>query len=372
MRGDWDSLQGFAANLAHLMEQEAAAGFDAAAIDEGVFGRLALALFRLQVRSNKCYRRFVEYSLGMVGGARAWWQIPCVSVSAFKEFEMTSLPVGERLLVFRSSGTAGRKRSRHFHSRESLALYERSLGWWFWHHFQRAGAARLFVLTPDSVEAPDSSLVYMFETVRRGGDFSGAAFYGRGFADGGWDLDAGRLLEDLRGACRRGLPVALLGTAFNYVQLLETLDGAGWSLSLPAGSCLLETGGYKGRTRELAKAELYRRLAAGLGIGCDRMISEYGMSELSSQAYDGRLGGGDRARVFRFPPWARCQVVSAETGMEAAAGETGLIRVFDLANVWSVLAVQTEDMGRRTAGGVELLGRASEAEARGCSLMPEA
>ncbi|MGZ4974688.1 MAG: acyl-protein synthetase, partial [Limisphaerales bacterium] len=94
-----------------------------------------------------------------------------------------------------------------------------------------------------------------------------------------------------------------------------------------------------------------------------QIISEYGMSELSSQAYD------NPDHVFRFPPWARAQIISPETGKEVAAGETGLIRIFDLANVYSVLAIQTEDLAVCRDGGFALLGRAAEAEPRGCSLM---
>ncbi len=102
------------------------------------------------------------------------------------------------------------------------------------------------------------------------------------------------------------------------------------------------------------------------------------MSELSSQAYGepgGALAGSeeDRAqRVFRFPPWARAQVISAETGACQSEGEIGLIRVLDLANTFSILAVQTEDIGIRSEDGFELLGRAAESEVRGCSLMPAA
>lgn len=387
------SLRDFAAILAHLMDQEADQGFDSSALDDRAFGRLALALFRLQVQSNDCYRRLVEYleksnpkTPAFPTSQKAnWRQIPCVPTLAFKEFDISSLPKSQRSFVFQSSGTAGQDRSRHFHFQGSLALYEKSLARWFFHHFQTGNpeTERLFILTPPPIETPNSSLVHMLETVRNRQGFPEAVFYGRLIAGGGWGLDASRLLKDLCEACRRNCPAALLGTAFNFVQLLDALGASRQTLTLPLGSRLLETGGYKGRTRELAKTALYRELEACLGIPSGRMISEYGMSELSSQAYDGRLDAEDSclcgrrvpplnpARLFRFPPWARCQVIVPETGQEADEGETGLIRVFDLANVWSVMAVQTEDLGRRLSGGVELLGRSTNAEARGCSLMPE-
>jgi hypothetical protein len=94
------------------------------------------------------------------------------------------------------------------------------------------------------------------------------------------------------------------------------------------------------------------------------------MSELSSQAYDREIvSGKEPMRAFRFPPWARAQIISPETGKEVPEGETGLIRIFDLANVRSVMAIQTEDLGVRRGDGFELLGRAQTAEPRGCSLL---
>jgi hypothetical protein len=133
----------------------------------------------------------------------------------------------------------------------------------------------------------------------------------------------------------------------------------------------METGGYKGRTRALPKPELHRLITNALGVLPSRIVCEYGMSELSSQAYDCAASAlPDQPRLFRFPPWCRAVVVSPETGAEVREGETGLLRVFDLANVWSVMALQTEDLAVRRGDGFELLGRASWAEARGCSLLP--
>ena len=137
----------------------------------------------------------------------------------------------------------------------------------------------------------------------------------------------------------------------------------------------METGGYKGRSRTLTRLELHGLITAQLGIPSENIVCEYGMTELSSQAYD-RAACGNAAfqhpakpeRHFHFPPWARVQIISPETGREVADGQTGLIRVFDLANVYSVLAIQTEDLGVRCGSGFELLGRAKAAESRGCSL----
>jgi hypothetical protein len=151
--------------------------------------------------------------------------------------------------------------------------------------------------------------------------------------------------------------VGLMGTAFNFVHLIDAVG----SLKLPGCSRLLETGGYKGRSREVSRKELHEMIRGAFGVS--EIVTEYGMCELSSQAY-AREGG-----IFHFPSWVRVQIVSPENGREVKEGETGLVRVFDLANIWSVLAVQTEDLGVRRKHGFELIGRASGAEARGCSLL---
>jgi hypothetical protein len=134
----------------------------------------------------------------------------------------------------------------------------------------------------------------------------------------------------------------------------------------------METGGYKDRSRSMPRAELHALIAERLGVPQTHIVCEYGMSELSSQAYDSALHPPSSIlhhRAFRFPPWARAQIISPETGREVADGETGLLRVFDLANVFSALAVQTEDLGIRCGKGFELVGRARFTEPRGCSLM---
>ena len=105
-----------------------------------------------------------------------------------------------------------------------------------------------------------------------------------------------------------------------------------------------------------------------LSIPGSNIVTEYGMSELSSQAYD-KFAGQSTERIFHFPHWARATIISPETGAEVCDGETGLLRIVDLANVGSALAIQTEDLATRRGSGFELIGRAELAEPRGCSLM---
>ena len=329
---------------------------------EEEFNRLALALFPFQREAVPVYRAVCERRKASPETVQHWSQIPSMPTSAFKEYEISSIPAEERTCVFHSSSTTGQVPSRHFHSAESLSVYEASLLPWFARHFFAVQPApmKLVFLTPET--APHSSLVHMFTMVRRHFGTPDSAFAGRAGADGSWTLDLDLILAAVREAVSENKPIGLLGTAFSFVGLLDHLQSAGKRFALPKGSRVMETGGYKGRTRTMPKAQLRQMLSKFLGVPPSHVLAEYGMSELSSQAYDSAAG------VFHFPPWARARVISPETGAEAGEGESGLLRVFDLANIGSVMAVQTEDLAARRGDGFELLGRAASAEPRGCSL----
>jgi hypothetical protein len=137
-------------------------------------------------------------------------------------------------------------------------------------------------------------------------------------------------------------------------------------LRLPPGSRLLETGGFKGRSREISKTQLYAGLGRMFSMPDDAIWNEYGMSELSSQAYARGTSGFNLT-----PPWARVSIWDPATDREVAVGRRGLVRWIDLANVDSVLAVQTLDVAERTAHGFRLVGRLPRTEPRGCSLSAE-
>ncbi len=335
------------------------------------FNRLALALFALQRQAVPIYREFCDRRNVQADSVRHWSQIPALPAGAFREFEVSSIPPGGRTRVFHSSGTTGQAPSRHFHHAQSLALYEASVLPWFERHFFGAQSApmKLVFLTPE--EAPQSSLVQMFKTVRRHCGTPDSTFTGRVQPDGSWGLDAGQTLAAVREAIGANQPIGLLGTAFSFVHLLDDLEASGKAFALPKGSRVMETGGYKGRSREVPKPQLRAMIVRLLGVRNAEIVGEYGMSELSSQAYDRVAGEEARAgEVFAFPPWARARIISAETGLEVEAGKTGLLRVFDLANIWSVMAVQTEDLALGRAHGFDLLGRAAISAPRGCSLLP--
>ncbi len=331
---------------------------------EEEFNSLALALFAAQREAVPIYRALCERRNVSPESIRDWRQIPALPTSAFKAYDVSSIPNGEQKRVFHSSGTTTQAPSRHFHNAESLALYEASLLPWFQRHFFTTQPApmKLLFLTPEA--APHSSLVHMFTAVRRHFATPDSAFTGSVDADGAWSLDLEQTLAAVREAVGENRPLGLLGTAFSFVHLLDHLQLAAKRFALPKGSRIMETGGYKGRSRTVPKAQLRQMLAKFLGVQPNNVLAEYGMSELSSQAYDNAAG------VLHFPPWARACIISPETGAESAEGETGLLRVFDLANIASVMAVQTEDLAVRRGDGFELLGRAASAEPRGCSLLP--
>jgi hypothetical protein len=344
---------------------------------EELFGDLALNLFELQRELNEPYR-----SLCLAAGKsknlkpQNWKEVPAVPTSAFKDFELSCLPTKDRTTVFHSSGTTQHRPSRHFHNIESLAVYEESLLTWFGRNFQVENRIPIISLTPPRSAATHSSLVYMFESLQRKFGNDDSPFAGEIAEDGGWTLNVGAAVEILQRGVEIDEPILILGTAFSYVHLLDNLIDRDIRFNLPAGSRVMETGGYKGRSRAMPKQELHQLICYRFGLRPTDVVCEFGMSELSSQAYDWspiRSSHSSQSikmqRVFHFPAWARVQIVSPETGREVNEGESGLIRVFDLANVCSVMAIQTEDLGIRRGNGFELVGRASLAEARGCSLM---
>ena len=323
------------------------------ACGDETFNALALELFARQSGQNEVYRRYCE-SLN-VPPPTTWQEIPTLPVSAFKDYSVTCLPAYNRTHFFQSSGTTQQQRSKHYHCAESLQLYEIvALSTFEAHLLPARSPMRIAALTPPPNEAPHSSLVHMFETIRRA--HSGEPYYFASVTkESAWVLK----LQEITSLFRTTNPLLLLGTAFSFVHLLDAID----PIQLPPGSRVMETGGYKGQSREVPRDELHSMIAAKLGITRSDIVTEYGMSELSSQAY------ATGASPLRFPPWVRTRIISPETGRES---DVGILEIFDLANVYSAFALQTQDLARVRKDGFELIGRAPTAELRGCSLMPSA
>jgi len=378
-----ETLSSFASAFRQLAGRCSACALDR--LSDPDFNRLALRLFRLQHAANADYRRWCDSRGVNEALMEDWRAVPAVPTSAFKQSSYSCLPIERRTTVFESSGTTATVRSRHHHSADSLAVYEGSLLPWFQHHLlpEHSGKEdpsargvslvgfkrlRFLSLTPAPEAVPRSSLVHMLGCVANQTVFEVTHFAGGVEPDGAWHVRSGNALDILNAGMRDDAPVLLVGTAFNFVQWLGALELGTGPLVLPRGSRVMETGGYKGRTRSLTKADLHAWISRMLAVPRDHIVTEYGMTELCSQGYDRVVGVASSGDYLRFPPWVRALVISLETGHEAANGEPGFLRIFDLANVFSVMAVETEDLAVDEGEGLRLIGRDPAAELRGCSL----
>jgi hypothetical protein len=182
-------------------------------------------------------------------------------------------------------------------------------------------------------------------------------------------IDFGRAFAELSRAGETGEPYALLGASFSFVHLMDEMACQGRRFALPPGSRILDTGGFKGRSRELEAAEFYDRLSSLFGVPKARCINMYGMTELSTQFYDD--GNETSPSVKSGPHWIRTRVVNPLTGEDVPRGEVGILSHCDLAHFNIVTTILTEDSGVAVEGGFLLLGRADGAEAKGCSMAVE-
>ena len=301
-------------------------------------GEVLTELHTFHFCRNAAYRAFCR-SLGVPDQVADWRQIPCVPQDAFKYADLRSFPPEETIKTFRTSGTTGEGFGQH-HFR-TLGVYEEAVreGW------RHAGlpAGPFLVIAPHPDEAPHSSLSHMLATLAPREAF---------IAPGG-EIDLDRLRTVTTSVC-------LLGTALGFLNLCEQLGTE--QLVLPPGSTAMETGGYKGSRRDISRAELYSSISRTLGIAPEDIINEYGMTELSSQFY----ARGPHGR-HHGPPWARVVVADPVTLQEVGEGETGILLVYDAANVGSVTGIRTQDLAIRRDGAFELLGRDPAALPRGCS-----
>ena len=343
------------------------------------FNGLALQIFAHQLRYNKPYSLYCA-SLGYTPQSppASWEAIPPVPSAAFKEGSLCTFDPSRAALTFETSGTTAGVGGKHY--MESADLYDASL----LAGFQDAILAgterplRYLLLVPNPAQRPQSSLGYMMRKV--------AEVFGDGRES--WFLDGDVLhvdgfLDAAHSAVSDGVPVCIAGTAFAFVQLLDALRELGvGTVALPAGSRLMETGGFKGRTRIVGRAELYADLARTFSLPLDRIVAEYGMTELTSQYYDDVAsmpqrdsaqrdnGQADDPRVKRAPAWLRPRVVGPD-GKTLPQGVVGALVHVDLGNRSSCVAIQTEDLGVAVDGGIVLIGREHGAELRGCSLDAE-
>ena len=339
--------------------------------DDRRFEGLALALFAFQFEACPPYARFCRALDRPPSSVERFSDIPAVPTGAFKEFDLRCFEEKATIKTFRTSGTSTDRRGQlHL---DTLRLYEASLLASLREillddlHGQRS---TMRFLAPNPEASPDSSLTHMFETLR--------------IAEGGpasdFDLRDEKLdLETLQQAVRQAgegaAPILLLGTSFAFVHFLDaTAESGSKDWKLPEGSRVMETGGFKGRSREVPGDVLRAEIAERFGLPETSVINQYGMTELGSQFYDSTVVDPEGPRRKLSPPWTRVRIIDPMTGQDVDPGETGMIVIHDLANTGSVAAIQTADLGRSVlneAGkliGFSVLGRFAGAEARGCSI----
>jgi hypothetical protein len=336
------------------------------------FEALALAIAHFQAEYSPGFARLVRRTASALDSVD---HVPAVPADAFR---MTRVAVHDRaadVARFVTSGTTASERGTHAF-RTTRTYAELALKFGRTALLTDDAPRTVVALAPKLDSPPASSLGFMMGLFMEG-------FDGRGLDDGPFDLTAGDrwLLSadgiDLPGleraiqrAARRREPLLLLATSFALVALLDTLAGA--ELALPAGSVVMQTGGFKGRSRVVPADELRQNISSSFLIPETHVVSEYGMTELSSQLYEGTLNQRGARGLYLEPPWLRVTPVDPVTLTPVAPGEVGLARFVDLGNIDSAVAVLTLDRVRRHAGGIELLGRDAGAPPRGCSLAVEA
>jgi hypothetical protein len=347
----------------HARVRQAISGM---AVSSAAFAEIALDLARFQAASVPAFGRLCK-ARGVDLSRASVEDVPALPTDAFRYARIASHAEDDDVRVFRTSGTT-RGELRGQHPFRTLETYEAAaLAWATPCLFPGAKPERAIALVPDPAVALDSSLSFMVklfvDRLRMQATF--ALSLERG-------VDAGAVERAAVEALAARSTTIVFSTAFGLALLLDALGGR--RLPLPGESRVMVTGGFKGRTREIPTAELYARTAEAFAIPEDRIVGEYGMTELSSQLYEPRLIGDSNAGpgTYRPPPWLRVEAADPETLAPLPRGREGIARFVDLANVDSVGFVQTLDwVSVDERGDVRLFGRAPGAEPRGCSLALE-
>jgi hypothetical protein len=291
--------------------------------------------------------------------------IPAVPTDAFKVARVAAFPPEMTTATFKTSGTT--IGTRGVHEMRDASTYDAAAVAFgrFWLTRDMKERIPVVVIGPSPHEAPHSSLGRMCATFAKA--FGEPADDAATFLVAGDVIDLSTFDERASIALARDVPMLVLATSFALVHLLDALGDM--TFRLPAGSRVMHTGGFKGKSREVSKAALRSEVARAFKLPERAIVGEYGMTELSSQFYEQTLFAADAPfDVFAEPPWARVVPVDPETLERVDDGEVGLAKIVDLANVDSAVAVLTQDRVRRVEGGFELLGRAEGAPPRGCSI----
>lgn len=323
------------------------------------FGAAALELFRLQASECEPYARWIELLGVDPKDVDSIDKIPYMPIELFKTHTIYSAAEPARV-IFTSSGTTSDQTSRHHVP--TIEEYRDTFRAAFSHFYGPASDYSIFALLPSYMERSGSSLTYMVEDLHNANPTRGGFYL----------YDHQGLVRDIREAALRGERVMLFGVSFALLDLAEMLDSqALFQEPLPYPPIIIETGGMKGRRREVTRRELHDTLCRAFGV--DHIESEYGMTELLSQAYSRRSD----AR-FECPPWMRLTLRDEIDAMSPAKANSegstvGAVNIIDLANRHSCAFIATQDRGRITPGqsGVEILGRVEQAQLRGCNMLIE-
>jgi hypothetical protein len=346
------------------------------------FEVLALEVFAFQFDAIKPYQRLCRGLGRSPDNVTTWREIPAVPAVAFKQYSLFAGAPEAIIRTFRSSGTSEPNRSSRAHfSRSGLELMDTAIAAGARSRlFPDGRSTRILVLAPPPEQVPHMIMAHgMAQLIREYG------LPGSRFVAGPRGIDFAQLWSELDGCQWNGIPVSLLGSSFGFVHFFDWMEREGCRLELPAGSRLLDAGGYKGKSREIGRDAFVTWAAQLCGLRPARVINLLGMTELASQIYDRLTPGTAGVARMKLPPhWVRTTVVEPRRhgprGPEPVGdGEVGLLRHVDLANVERPIAIQSEDVGRTVAAsvdgalrrGFEILGRARGAEPRGCSLTAE-
>ncbi|MDX1752476.1 MAG: acyl transferase [Salinimicrobium sediminis] len=311
----------------------------------GEFEEKSLQVFEFQYFNNPVYKHFCDLLGRSPAQVDKLEKIPFLPIEFFKSHRITSSEASEEI-IFTSSGTTGQVKSKHFVT--DLAIYEESFRRAFTNFYGSVENYAVLALLPSYLERKGSSLIYMVDDLIKKSKNPASGFYLH-------NLEA--LDQKLNELEQKQQKVLLIGVSFALLDLAEK-----FSLNLKH-TVVMETGGMKGRRKEMIRAELHEILKQGLGV--ENIHSEYGMTELLSQAYALKNG------IFECPPWMKLLIRDPEDALTLLPdGKSGGINVIDLANLNSCSFIATQDLGKNLgAGKTEILGRFDNSDIRGCNLM---
>lgn len=309
------------------------------------FNSLALEVFKFQFENNPVYRSFCDLLYKHPSDVNRIEEIPFLPIQFFKSHRVVS---NERLIetTFSSSGTTGSTTSKHYVS--DLDIYRKSFTKGFEFFYGNIENYTVIALLPSYLEREGSSLIYMVDVLIKASNHPKSGFYLNNLSE---------LKDTLTALDAQGQKVLLIGVSFALLDLVET-----YQFNLK-NTIVMETGGMKGRRKELVREELHAMLKQGFGV--KDIHSEYGMTELLSQAYSKENG------LFEGPKWMRLLTRDPEDALTILPkNKTGGINVIDLANINSCSFIATQDLGKTHPNGrFEVIGRFDNSDIRGCNLM---